>query len=459
MCKPLKDIVAELEAKYKGEELKYDLEERSRVIAEFDRDLEYTISFIERYVEDVKYVLERNLDKNIITRSTLNLLFVMQHLYKSTANCDYAFSMYLLDERYEKNHDLSSRYTDASQKLVKRFDDLLQNNVFNVEQPKGEVIEKVFYNDSVTKKRHLISPSYFHKEVAEKLNGAEMIMCVRYLLLIFEVSYSSFKFNVLYQPEDELIRVYELNYLFYAKNYWPEREQNFRSHIKRYYKINISELEKLRREKIIDFESTSAGKIWRDYSESQDKMASQMQYQKINDEQWKYFFQNIFEIEDYTRWIEELQKEAGYERATPPEAPHDKTSRDARVAIANELFELAENGPWVNGITAEDIKKMLKNVLGLGETALSDKQEKMSMELWKMLEHGRGGDRVRITWQKIVGYLWNKKLLDAKSAPELNKEFFRDKTGSDNINKGRYGALEEIVPLLDALLPKIRKKG
>ena len=143
---------------------------------------------------------------------------------------------------------------------------------------------------------------------------------------------------------------------------------------------------------------------------------------------------------------------------TPSEAPQDTNIKHAREEIAIELFDLAENGPWVNGITAEDIKKMLKNVLGFGETALSDKQQKMSTKLWNKLEHGRGGDRVRITWQNIVGYLWYKKLLEAKSAPELNMEFFRDKKGSDNINKGRNEALEQIKPLLDDFLPKIQKK-
>lgn len=141
------------------------------------------------------------------------------------------------------------------------------------------------------------------------------------------------------------------------------------------------------------------------------------------------------------------------------DAPQDNTTGDSRREIVEELFSLVDNGPWVSGITADDIKAMLTNVLGMGETPLSDKNAVRSKELWKMLEGGRGGDRIRITWQNIVGYLWSKRLLDAKSAPELNKDFFGDKEGSDNINKGRNGRLSEIEPLLDEFMPKIKKKG
>ena len=130
---------------------------------------------------------------------------------------------------------------------------------------------------------------------------------------------------------------------------------------------------------------------------------------------------------------------------------------DSRQAIVDELSALVEKGDWVEGITAESIKGMLEMVLGMGETPLSDEEKEMSEELWGMLEHGRG-DRVRVTWQNLVGYFRDKKLLNAKSAPELNKDFFGDKEGSDNINKGRNGRLSKVTPLLDAYVPKLVKK-
>ena len=58
MCRPLKDIVTELEAKYKGFELIYDIDERHQVITDFDRNIEYLFHQFEKYEEDVTYVSE-----------------------------------------------------------------------------------------------------------------------------------------------------------------------------------------------------------------------------------------------------------------------------------------------------------------------------------------------------------------------------------------------------------------
>lgn len=143
---------------------------------------------------------------------------------------------------------------------------------------------------------------------------------------------------------------------------------------------------------------------------------------------------------------------------------HTVTSQDggikeSRKRILEELFSLVDNGPWVDGITAEDIKTMLLTILGMGEEPLSDENAIRSERLWELFEHGKGGDRIKIAWQNIIGYLWDKKLLVAASAPKLNMEFFGDKEGSDNINKGRNGRLAEVAPLLDEYMPKIKKKS
>jgi hypothetical protein len=55
--------------------------------------------------------------------------------------------------------------------------------------------------------------------------------------------------------------------------------------------------------------------------------------------------------------------------------------------------------------------------------------------------------------------------LKQKSAPALNVDFFGDKDGSDNINKGRpsrdnmSSGFREVLPLLDAYVPKLDKKA
>jgi hypothetical protein len=135
-----------------------------------------------------------------------------------------------------------------------------------------------------------------------------------------------------------------------------------------------------------------------------------------------------------------------------------------RQNIFNQLLNLADKGDWVNGITSEDVKTRLKIVLGQGETPLSAKEAELSEVLWHLLESGRG-DRVKIVWQNMVGYMDDKKLFKLKGSPALNKDFFGDDKGYTNIDKGRPSKglmtadFESIIPLLDAYVPKLDKKA
>ena len=140
------------------------------------------------------------------------------------------------------------------------------------------------------------------------------------------------------------------------------------------------------------------------------------------------------------------------------------TLSTSRQSILNQLQDLADKGDWVNGITSEDVKAMLKIVLGQGETPLSGNEAEQSETLWRLLENGRG-DRVKIVWQNMVGYLDDKKLFRLKGSPALNKDFFGDDKGYTNIDKGRPNKglmtpdFESVIPLLDAYVPKLDKKS
>ena len=142
---------------------------------------------------------------------------------------------------------------------------------------------------------------------------------------------------------------------------------------------------------------------------------------------------------------------------------NDNTLSANRQAILDQLLDLTDKGDWVNGITSEQIKAMLKAVLGIDEN-LSAKEAELSEVLWHLLESGRG-DRVKIVWQNMVGYLDDKKLFQLKGSPALNKDFFGDDKGYTNIDKGRPSRglmtadFESIIPLLDAYVPKLEKKA
>ena len=86
-------------------------------------------------------------------------------------------------------------------------------------------------------------------------------------------------------------------------------------------------------------------------------------------------------------------------------------------------------------------------------------EAEQSETLWRLLESGRG-DRVKIVWQNMVGYLDDRKLFRLKGSPALNKDFFGDDKGYTNIDKGRPSKglmtadFESIIPLLDAYCPE-----
>lgn len=136
----------------------------------------------------------------------------------------------------------------------------------------------------------------------------------------------------------------------------------------------------------------------------------------------------------------------------------------SREDIRDQLLELVDKGPWKSEKIAEDVKQMLLTILGQGETILNDEESKLSCKLWDMLEKGRG-NRVKTTWQNIVGFLVEEGLLCEKSTPALNLDFFPEekymkKKTHDNINKGkseyRYNnhRFEDVIPLLRAYCPK-----
>lgn len=139
---------------------------------------------------------------------------------------------------------------------------------------------------------------------------------------------------------------------------------------------------------------------------------------------------------------------------------------ERRQAILDQLLDWVERGDWVKEVTAEEVKTMLRTVLGIGEMPLSEREAEMSATLWEMLERGRGNDRVKITWQNMVGYFADRKLFNKNGSPSLNEDFFGTKNDYSNIDKGRPSndsngdnmppRFRKVLPLLDKYVPKLK---
>lgn len=334
MCRPLKDIVKELEAKYKDTQLIYDLKERRQVIEDFDQNIVYMLHQLDKYVEDTNFVLKKKLNVNMISRLTLNLILIMQKVTESISDYTYAIVTYLMDECYEKNRDSWSSFIDARQKITSLIVNLKESNVFMVKKPQSAfVLQKMFYDDNSNITKTGI-PKLREKKI-ERMNGADLLICLECLLDIIESQLEDIKNNA-YRYKPNMIDYYERNYLLFAKRYWPNLVDNFRSHVERLRlrgHVDINGLERLRDETIRDFEHNSkVGRIWYDYSEDIGELAIQMKEHKLDEDQWLFFFTELFKIDEFDRWIEELRNPTSvpkgfYKYVTNPEKASEVISQ------------------------------------------------------------------------------------------------------------------------------------
>lgn len=129
--------------------------------------------------------------------------------------------------------------------------------------------------------------------------------------------------------------------------------------------------------------------------------------------------------------------------------------------ILKQTDQLIAKGDWKLPATVQNMKLSLRHVLGIGERGLTVAEMELSDTLWSLLEHRRGGDALRITFQNLIGY-WDEHGLFHKhqGSPSLCRQFFGSTNGYSNIDKGRpgkSGVLDEfksVVPLLDRYLPQ-----
>lgn len=156
---------------------------------------------------------------------------------------------------------------------------------------------------------------------------------------------------------------------------------------------------------------------------------------------------------------DEAQDAEVTEAAEEKPARNDNVLSERRQAILDRLDILIAKGEWVKPASAENIKRMMRDVLGAGDYALQGEELSMSDTLWNLMEH-RKGDAVRVTWQNLTGYLAYHRLLPPVGSPKLQDMFFGHPDDYTNIDKGKPGSnymserFRQILPLLDKYKPR-----
>lgn len=239
--------------------------------------------------------------------------------------------------------------------------------------------------------------------------------------------------------------------------------------------ICLAKLTDVRSELIEEFKKNKLGKHWYECVKSQNGLEKVGRFlinhrNTISEEEEERFFYLLDEICIITDILKgnaaKYWLNVEYNICVSPQKDNNavkNTLTSNRQSIYNQLLALVDKGDWKCDEIGDGVKQMLRTILGLGETLLSSKEAELSEKLWNLLESGRG-ERLRVTWQNMIGYYDDRHLLKQKSAPTLNTDFFGDKEGSDNINKGRpsrdnmSSGFREVLPLLDAYVPKSDKK-
>ncbi len=339
MCRPLKEIISELETKYSKCELLYDIEQRHRVISDFNFKIGRMFTYLKNSGDEVQYLVKHKNDPIRISQIIMNMILTMHQFCESLSDYDYAIELYPMNDYYEKNQEWLKIFRSDCHNFTKLFNYMYSKKVFDTGlSNEAELLKKIFFNSEDYKKGYNVTPSGMAKlnlkEIA-KLKGYDLVYALHTTLGLFGAILQKTNNRKVMSDDYKLETIYERNYLLYAKRYWPKEVRNFRAHIINHHfrgKVNISVLERLREVALRDFEfHTESGIIWRYYSEDKSQMARHMRERSLNEKQWFSFFSGIFEIEEYDRWIEELRN--------PPESEEDKQKRE-RLLKTNKVFTL-----------------------------------------------------------------------------------------------------------------------
>ena len=127
-----------------------------------------------------------------------------------------------------------------------------------------------------------------------------------------------------------------------------------------------------------------------------------------------------------------------------------------RRDILLQLLALIDHGHWLAPASADGIRLMIRKTLGVVEP-LTGADYEGSQCLWRLLEQGKG-DRVKVTFQNLIGYFISRKLL-REGSPARNKDFFGSDEGYSNIDKGineseMSQGFRSLLPFLDRFVPR-----
>jgi hypothetical protein len=272
----------------------------------YDAEIDYTLMQMRHYLEDVQHVREQNMDIAIISHLTYNLNHQLLHCYYRSDEFYEATFLFLTGDDDEKNY----KYLEEFQKIGKDIKELIENfnqiSLFEIYQSRKSIVYEHPQLKIGIEGRNA-SLLKLERELAY-MNGVQLVKCLVYLIGFVEKLLISIKNGNMFEPDEELEYVYDLNYVYYADNYWDK--EHFRHLVETNYfigEVTDDGLTTYYRDLVRDFESNRVGNAWKNNSDNRGQMAYELLRLSINSDQWEYFFKNVFAIEELKRWVNELR--------------------------------------------------------------------------------------------------------------------------------------------------------
>lgn len=276
--------------------------------AKFDYEVEYTIMQMKNYLYDVQHAREQNLDISVISHLTYNLILQLSHCYNRAVEYNDATRLFLVGDLYQLNYDHLNEFQKHSTGIRELIDNLNEISLFEIYQScPGDIFGNHYKNGLKIENKKLLN---LEKELA-CMNGVQLLKCLVFLIELTEKELIDIKDGLTYKPYDFLGLVYDLNYVFYSDNYWVKEKDHFRSHVTKNElmgDVTPDGLTNYYREFLHDFKTNDPGRIWARFFEEKKDLAYELYRLPLSIDQWEYYFESIFKIEELKRWINEFRK-------------------------------------------------------------------------------------------------------------------------------------------------------
>ena len=115
------------------------------------------------------------------------------------------------------------------------------------------------------------------------MNGVQLLKCLEYLMELTEKKILDIRNGITYVSDEILELVYDLNYVFYADNYWESEKKRLRSYVEEYElmgDVNTDGLQKYHNQLLHDFVTNEVGRVWKANSENKKELLSGLKLSK-----------------------------------------------------------------------------------------------------------------------------------------------------------------------------------